>query len=134
MKSCDLSTVSLYFFPLPSLLWLCSCLLIVIEKNTMKCCDKLKCSRYFLSVTSSGRVLTSTFELMEFWPANLELGLWKNMFYMHAITKIHKGPHIKIQNNFQNMSHFYDSFNGLWVKSLYWYSLWWHVPGKKWLQ
>ena len=44
-------------------------------------------------------------------------------FYMHAITKFQKGPHIEIQNNFQNMFCFYDSFNGLRVKSLYWCSV-----------
>ena len=65
-----------------------------------------------------------------FWLANLELGLWKNMFFMHAIVKCQNG----VQNNFQNMLCFYDSFNGLWVKSLYWYSLLWHLHGKKWLQ
>ena len=36
--------------------------------------------------------------------------------------------------NFQTMFHFYDSFNGLWVKSLYWCLLWWHLPEKKRLQ
>ena len=33
--------------------------------------------------------------------------------YMHAITEFQKIPHIEIQNNFQSMFHFYDSFNGL---------------------
>ena len=32
-------------------------------------------------------------------------GAWLVIFfYMHAITKFQKGPHIEIQNNFQNMS------------------------------
>ena len=30
----------------------------------------------------------------------------KYMFYMHAITKFQKVPHIEIQNNFQNTFHF----------------------------
>ena len=54
----------------------------------------------------------------------------KNMLYMHAIKKFQKGPNIEIQNNFQSMFCFYDSFNSLWVKSLYWCSLWWHLPWK----
>ena len=33
--------------------------------------------------------------------------------------KISKRPYIENQNNFQNMFHFYDSFNGLLVRSLY---------------
>ena len=43
-------------------------------------------------------------------------GAWlmkKKLFYMHAITQFQKGPHIEIENYFQNMFHFYDSFNGL---------------------
>ena len=37
----------------------------------------------------------------------------EKILYEHAITKFQKGPHIEIQNNFQNMFNFYDSFNGL---------------------
>ena len=37
----------------------------------------------------------------------------KNMFYMNVITKFQKLLHIAIQNNFQNMFRFYDSFNSL---------------------
>ena len=69
--------------------------------------------------------------MVKFCLANLEFGLWKNMFYMHAITKLKKIPHNEIQNYFQNMFHFYDSLYGLWVKGLYWCSLWGHLPWKK---
>ena len=77
----------------------------------------------------------SRFELWwNFGRPTWSLACEKNMFYMHAITKFSKGPHIEIHNNFQNMFHLYDSFNSLWIKSLYWCSLWWHLPGYKWLQ
>ena len=78
--------------------------------------------------------LKSRFEL--WWNFGGQPGAWlvkKNVF-MHAITKFHKGPHIEIQHDFQNMFCFYDSLNGFWVKSLYWCSLWWHLPWKKRLQ
>ena len=57
------------------------------------------------------------------------LGLWGNfvwptlcytcvekMFYMHAITKFQKGPHIEIQIEFQTMFPFNDSLYSLDVR------------------
>ena len=43
-------------------------------------------------------------------------GAWlvkKIFFYMHAITKLKKRPHIEIQNGFQNKFCFYYSLHGL---------------------
>ena len=49
----------------------------------------------------------SRFELWcNFGRPTWSLAFEKNIFYMHAITKFQKGPHIEIQNNFKNMFHF----------------------------
>ena len=42
-------------------------------------------------------------------------GAWlvKKICFICMQSQFQKGPHIEIQNNFQNMFHFYDSFNGL---------------------
>ena len=57
-------------------------------------------------------------------------GAWlvKFFFYMHAIKKVKKGIYVEIHNDLQNMFKFFDSFYGLWVKGLYWCSLWGHLP------
>ena len=68
--------------------------------------------------------------MVRFWPADLELGLWNKYFYMHAIKKDKKETYVEIQNHSQNMFKFYDSLYGLWVKGLYWCSLWWNLPWK----
>ena len=44
--------------------------------------------------------------------ANWKIGLWKNIFYMHAIKKVKKGTYFEIQDDFQNMFNFYDSLYG----------------------
>ena len=51
--------------------------------------------------------------MVKFWPADLELDLWKNIFYMHAIQKVRKWTYGDIQNDFQNMFKFYDSLYGI---------------------
>ena len=51
-----------------------------------------------------GVSLPSTKSRFELWwnfgRLTWSLACEKNMFYMHAITKFQKGPHIDIQNNF----------------------------------
>ena len=73
--------------------------------------------------------LRSRFELWwNFGRPTRSLACKKNIFHMHAIKKIKKVTYVEIQNDFQNMLKFYDSLYGLWVKGLYWCSLWEHLP------
>ena len=57
--------------------------------------------------------------------------LVKNSFFIWSNQKSFKKNHVENQKDFQNMFNFYDSLYGLWVRSLYWYSLWGHLPWKK---
>ena len=63
-------------------------------------------------------------------------GAWlvkKKNLYACNNKKNYKRTYIEIKNDFQNMFKFYDSLYGLWLKGLYWCSLWGHLPWKKWL-
>ena len=68
--------------------------------------------------------------MVKFRLVNRELSLWKKYFLYACNHKISKGFSYWNSKQNQNMFHFYDIFNGLWVKSVYWCSLWWHLPKK----
>ena len=41
--------------------------------------------------------------------ANWKIGMWKNIFFVHAIKKVLKGTYVEIKNDFQNMFKFYQA-------------------------
>ena len=76
--------------------------------------------------------LITRFELWwNFGRPTWSLACGKNIFICMKSKNSKKYLILKLKNNFQNMFRFYDSFNVLWVKKIYWCSLWWHLPRKK---
>ena len=66
-------------------------------------------------------------------PGQLEDWIVKKLVSYACNQKSWKKTQFEIWSDFQNIFIFYDSLYNLWVKGQFWFSLWGHLPWKKWL-